>query len=254
MTASVAYFGLNKDMSWAYPAMRTLRALVDKDWLAVLGWGGFLGMVVLYMVPCSVVPVDAEFRLLGCSYRNHHLCVGLGCYYRPVIIRVGESRRLLTRTIPSFVEIQHRTGYFTRETANFTWGETVTCIVGKLPENPRPEDTMVEVLVSLIPAMCLAALIITLLVFLKSPNVPYVLGQPVSPDEYEMDSIPNDVYDGGSPEPVDHKEFTIDGPGDDGDDEEDDWEDDGEDDGEDDDPSNGGPAQHLVQRRKTTDA
>ena len=240
--------------------MRTLRAMVDKDWLAVLGWGGFLGMVVLHMVPCSVFPINAEFRLSGCSYRNNHLCVGLGCYYRPKIIRVGEPRVLFTRTIPSSVEIQHRTGYFTRETANFTWGETVTCITNNLPVNPRLEDTMVDMLVSLIPAMCLSGLIIAMLVFLKSPNVPYILGKPVQEDEYEMNPIPNgDVYNGGPPEPADPKEFSIVDDNDPRDDDSVDGDGDGDGDGVDTgeagdgDPSEGGPAQHLVQRRKTTD-
>lgn len=179
----------------------TLVALLDRHILGCIGWVIVLALAYDGMRPGGAVdPVFAAGISTGCGYSNEYLCVRGGCYYRPHILRTGKARPSITQNTPTFVEIWHRTGYYSGRSVNLTRYESVRCAVAHLGGSG-----MADILVSLVPAMCLAGLIIVLLVFLKSPNVPYVLGEPVAENE-EFEMVPTD-----NTEKVDPREFTIDG-------------------------------------------
>lgn len=144
---------------------------VNRNVFGAIGWVCLIVLLEFMCSPKSKVPLeygDAISR--GCGYIDNHLCVQGGCYYSPQIIKSGPYRPSLTRTIPTFVELQYRAGYFRWDKINITKLQSVECAIIH-----NVKETQMEILVSLIPALSLAAIIIVLLVFLKSANQPYLL-------------------------------------------------------------------------------
>lgn len=156
---------------------------VDRNAFGAAGWVALLFVLEYLACPTSRVPLAyGEAISRGCEYIDDHLCVRGGCYYKPTVVHKGEDRPSLTRTIPTYVEIEHSVGYFRREVINLTRAQSVECAV----QNAKPHK--MEILVSLIPALTLAGIIIVLLIFLRSANTPYVLANDVEPKG--VDEIP----------------------------------------------------------------
>jgi hypothetical protein len=114
------------------------------------------------------------------------------------------------------VEIVHQRGYFYKKTKKITDFRSIKCATTYAPTIMPVSDSII----SMVPALCLAGLIIVALIFLKSPNKPYVLGVPVDikdDEEFEMQHIDPYAEDAGAEvdEPVDLREFTITGEDDD---------------------------------------
>lgn len=159
-------------------------AVIDPNIFGAVGWVALLiGLAVDLHPSTRVEPDFAQAISSGCGWVDNHLCVRGGCYRNAVIARVGIPRPSITRTIPTFVEISHSTGYFRSDIANLTRFQSVECAVQYLPTQSHPMDF----LVSLIPALCLAGIIIVLLIFLRSANEPYILTK--ATDIIEMDEI-----------------------------------------------------------------
>lgn len=156
---------------------------VNRNALGATGWVILLWMTEVALTPSSRVPRDMGDAISrGCGYIEDHLCILGGCYYKPRILRQGPIRPSLTRTIPTFIELEHRTGYFRYEVLNVTRAQSVECAVLHTPTH-----FPMEVLVSLIPALTLAGIIIMLLIFLRSANQPYVLTKNEVPP---VDAVP----------------------------------------------------------------
>ena len=176
---------------------------VDRNVFGAAGWVPLLFVLEYLACPRSrVPPAYGEAITRGCDYVDDHLCVRGGCYYKPTVVHKGEDRPSLTRRIPSYVEIEHSVGYFRREVMNLTRAQSVECAV----QHAKPHK--MEILVSLIPALTLAGIIIVLLIFLRSANTPYVLANDVEPkgvDEIPMKQFTiadNDDEDGYLEEPA----------------------------------------------------
>lgn len=157
---------------------------VDRNVFGALGWISLIVLLEFSFSPESIVPTEyGEAISRGCGYINNHLCVLGGCYYKARIVKRGPLRPSLTRTVPTFVEIEHSAGYLRWQRLNITKLQSVECAI----TNVKPAK--MEILVSLIPALSLAAIIIVLLIFLRSANQPYVLmhnDDPKGVDELPM--------------------------------------------------------------------
>lgn len=188
-------------------------AVIDPNIFGAVGWVVLLIKAAVDLHPSSQVETDfAQAISSGCGWVDNHLCVRGGCYRNAIIARVGTPRPSITRTTPTFVEILHSTGYFRSDIANLTRFQSVECAVQYLPTQSHP----MEFLVSLIPALCLAGIIIILLIFLRSANEPYILTK--TTDIIEMNEINKDfVIENKSDEDDDTEAETADNDNDDDD-------------------------------------
>ena len=157
---------------------------VDRNAFGAFGWVSLIVLLEFRFSPESRVPTEyGEAISRGCEYIDNHLCVHGGCYYNARIVKRGPLRPSLTRTVPTFVEIEHSAGYLRWKRLNITKLQSIECAINNI------KPAKMEILVSLIPALSLAAIIIVLLIFLRSANQPYVLthnDEPKGVDELPM--------------------------------------------------------------------
>lgn len=150
--------------------------------LAVLTWA-WVALAFLVDTQARLWPLSGSV-ITTCYYDGSIMCVAEGCFVSAQIRHVGPKRPLFTRTVPTHITIDYKTGYFGWAQSNLTRVHSIECATRHL----RKQHSFV-MLVALIPSLVFCGALIVLLVSLQPSSPTFTLEMPPEKDEYPMEEF-----------------------------------------------------------------